>query len=160
MQAETSSSRPRDIANGEQNALRLPSAERSRAVSLDVSSHLGSALTSVGSLERARCNKSAQRPNKRFVFLFACIGNLGGSAGVDGCKLAPKKDVPETRSRSFDDGPQSLGRAGSSGNPPANPETISCLLRVNSFSSPKNSPSRVMECARILQKQHASGYGS
>ncbi len=161
MQAESSSRRRREMANSEQNAVRLPSAERSQAASLDLTSQPRSALASVGSLERASSNKNAQRTDKRFVFLFACITNLGCCAGVDGCTLAPKKAVRETRRRSFGVEPQSLGRASTPGNPPARQETISSLLRVNNFSPAlRNSPAGMMQRTRILRKQHASGYGS
>lgn len=160
MQAENSRRR-QDIANGEQNAVRLASAEWSQAVSLDVTQRSRRALASVGSLERASSNKSVQRTDKRFAFLFACIGNLGGCTGVDGCMLAPKKGVRETRSRSFGDEPQNLGRAGTPGNLPASREIISCLLRVNNFSPAlRNSPPGVMQRTSILRKQHVSGYGS
>ncbi len=160
MQADNSRRR-QDSANRERNAVRLPSAEWSQAVSLDVTSRSIRAVASVGSLERASSNKSAQHTDKRFAFLFGCIGNLGGCTGVDGCMLAPKKGVSETRSRSFGDEPQNLGRTGTPGNLPASWEIFSCLLRVNNFSPAlRNSPPRVMQRTRILRKQHASGYGS
>lgn len=99
--------------------------------------------------------------DKRFAFLLTCISNLDGCTGVDGCMLPHKKGVRETRSRSFGDGPQSLGRVGTPGNLPASREIISCLLGVNNFSAAlRNNPPGVMQHTRILRKQHASGYGS
>jgi len=65
------------MANSEQNAVRLPCGAV-QAASLDLR-RSPEVHASVGSLERASSNKNAQRTDKRFVFLFACITNLGSA---------------------------------------------------------------------------------